>query len=222
MIELIAPRAIEVLAKDVGAWVSRTHAELAREKAAQLYGKEGATKAVVYTDGAKGRPPEQVKPFGLIVYAPPIGPMAEAIEMALQIIRARAPTNAKTGFYTFDFQWYVNGDPIAGIPDAKRLGPKSNVQIANLAPYATMQEIQIPSGVLFAAYTALNRAFGQRLVLSYGYRLARGAFTQDKPPNEGPRRPTNVPTLMIASPGGKVRRSVKRPGARPRKRRARR
>jgi hypothetical protein len=214
-IELIAPRAIEVLAKDVGAWVSATHASLAREKAAQLYGKQ-ADKAIIYTDGAKGRPPEAVKPFGQIVYAPPKGPLAEAIAMALEVIRSRAPANALTGTYAFDFQWYVNGAPVAGVPDGNKLGPNDNVQVANLVPYATMQEIQIPRGVLYAAFNALTRAFGPRLVLTYGYRLARGAFTQDQP--KGKEAPTNVPTLLIASPGGKIRRSVKRPGARARKR----
>ncbi len=217
-IELIAPQAIEILASDVRAWVSATHAALAREKAAQIYGKE-ADKQIIIVDGRKGRVPEDVKPFGQIVYAPGTGPIAEAITMALEVIRSRAPSNALTGFYTFDFQWYVNGDPVAGVPDGKTLGPGDNVQVANLAPYATMQEIQIPSGVLYAAFNALTRAFGPRLVLTYGYRLARGAFTQDHPKGKEP--PTNVPTLLIASPGGKIRRSVKRPGARLRKQRRR-
>jgi hypothetical protein len=213
-IELIAPQAITVLAKDVGQWVSATHASLAREKAAQLYGKQ-ADKAIIYTDGAKGRAPEQVKPFGQIVYAPPTGPIAEAIAMALEIIRSRGPSNRETGFYASDFQWYVNGKPVAGVPDGKTIGPSGNVQVANLAPYATMQEIQVPRGVLYAAFTVLKRAFGQRLVLGYGYRLARGAFVQDQP--KGKEAPTNVPTLMIASPGGKVRSSVKVPGSKIRK-----
>lgn len=210
-IELITPQAIPILAKNVGAWVSATHASLAREKAAQIYGKN-ADQAIIYTDGRKGRAPEEVKPFGLIVYAPGRGPMKAAIDMALSIIRATAPTNADTGRYTFGFQFYVNGDPVAGVPDGDRLGPKSNVQIANLVPYASMQEIQIPRGVLYAAYTALNRAFGQRLVLAYGYRLPRGAFTQDQLPGRKDK-PSAVPVLMIASPGGKIRRSVTAPGA---------
>jgi len=216
-IELIAPQAIEVLASNVGKWVSATHASLAREKAAQIYGTDKKSQPIVYTDGRKGRPPEEVRPFGQIVYAPGTGPIAEAIAMALEIIRSRGPANRETGFYASDFQWYVNGKPVAGVPDGKTIGPKANVQISNLAPYATMQEIQIPRGVLYAAFNALTRAFGPRLVLTYGYRLARGAFTQDQP--KGKEAPTNVPTLLIASPGGKIRRSVKRPGSRARKRR---
>jgi hypothetical protein len=214
-IELIAPQAIEVLASNVRGWISATHASLAREKAAQIYGKE-ADKQIIYTDGRKGRPPEEVRPFGQIVYAPGQGPIAEALAMALDIIRSRAPANRETGFYAGDFAFYVNGKPVAGVPDGKSIGPKGNIQIANLAPYATMQEIQIPRGVLYAAFNALTRAFGPRLVLTYGYRLARGAFTQDQP--KGKEAPTNVPTLLIASPGGKIRRSVKRPGSRARRR----
>jgi hypothetical protein len=193
-------------AANVVKWLCATEASIAIARAHDLYGDQPKdAQPIIYTDGIKGRSPLLVKPFGRIMFVPSTGPIAEAIDAAWSYVQG-ATGHQVSGFYADSFQWYVNGKPVAGKPDGKKLGPRSNVQLANLAPYAITREIQIPRGVIYGAALALRRTYGKRLQIGYAGRRPQGPFTPKDAPQYGRRAyPMNVPTLIIASPAGPVR-----------------
>jgi hypothetical protein len=197
------------------AWLRAQHARITLDKGAEFYGQGHLKDAVITTDGVVGRPAEEVKNFGKIVITPGTGPVAEAAAMAGALVVSQAPR--ATGFYAGQFQTWVNGKKVSRV-DPKAIGRNGNVQIADLAPYAAIPEIEVPNGVLFAAYSAIRRQYGAQLAVHFGYRRPQGQFT---PATDSPySRATaiNIPVLEIGNPGGSVKTGASRPGRNLRKR----
>jgi hypothetical protein len=195
-------------------WLKAYHADTAWQEAAKMYGAGGLAKPVVITDNVKDRRPEQVKLWGKIIFVPGLGPVVEAAALADSIVRSAAPV--RTGHYKSRFAWYMNGRPIAGPPtDISRLGAQGNVELVDRAPYAAMVEEQVPQGVIYAAYNALRRAYGNQLRLAYRY----GAPDDyDQEPAKNGRRYA-VPRLTIGSPMSNMKTGGTRPGRNTRRRR---
>jgi hypothetical protein len=174
---------------------------------------------VVFTDGKKGRDEDLVKPFGTITYSDSVGPLREAIAMAWAIVQGAAPR--LSGHYQRSLQWVANGQLTGGPPDPERVGARGNVQLVDLAPYASTLEIQVPRGVIYSAYTQLARRFGRQLLISYGYGKAAEFGGLDAPAGRPPLRPYAVPILTIGNPASTVNPKATRPGAAQRRRKRR-
>jgi hypothetical protein len=197
------------------AWLRQQHAMIAADKAAEFYGSGRLDKPVIITDGVRNRPGDQVKNFGTIIYVPGVGPIAEAATLAQKILLQEAPR--RTGFYAAHFQWYQNGRKVETL-DIPRIGARGNVEVADLASYAAMPEIEVPGGVLYAAYAAIKRQFGSRVIVRFGYRAPRGDFTPEIPERLKGGRPLNIPVLSIGNPGSTVKAGATAPGVNIRKR----
>lgn len=190
------------------------HEELAKAQ------RQGSLRVpTTFVDGKKGRDEESVKPFGNITYADSIGPLREAIAMAWAIVQGGAPR--ATGHYQRSLQWVANGQLTMGPPDAQRVGVRGNVQLVDLAPYASTLEIQVPRGIIYAAYTQLARRFGRTLSISYGYGSAAAFGGLNAPAGRPPLRPYAVPILTIGNPASTVNAKATRPGAAQRRRKRR-
>jgi hypothetical protein len=194
-------------------WLKDYQAQTAWNEAAIMYGKGGLVKPVVITDGIKDRKPEQVKLWGTIIFVPGLGPVVAAAALADSIVRSAAPVD--TGRYKSRFAWYQNGQPINGPPtDISRLGARGNIELVDRVPYAAMVEEQRPSGVIYAAYNALRRAYGNQLRLAYKYG-APDDYDQEPAPGN---RHYAVPRLTIGSPMSNMKTGGNRPGRNARRR----
>lgn len=168
---------------------------------------------VSFVDGKRNPNVDSVKPFGVISYVDALGPMRQAIAAADTFVRTYAPR--ETGFYEGALRWFrsARGGPraVSGLPNADNLLPTSNVQLVDLAPYASTLEIEVPRGVIYGAYALLNRMFGGQLSISFTYGApAEFGGLIEKPGNPA-ARPYAVPVLTIGGPASSVR-----DGARPR------
>lgn len=201
------------------AWFHDLLPETAREELAAEHARGNLHNETALVDGRKNVPLDSVKPFGKIVFAGGLGPIAAALMAAETYARAAAPR--RTGHYASALQWFVNGSPVGGMPSAEQIGVRGNAELVDLAPYAGMVEIQVPRGVIFGAYTQLARQFGA--TLSIGFRFAKAAEFggHNRKPGETARTFLNVPVLSIGHPVSTVRPGVarSRPGATQKKRR---
>lgn len=174
---------------------------------------------VTVVDGKRNVPVDAVKPFGKIVYVDSLGPLRQAIAAASAFLGSWAPRD--TGFYQGALRWFANGRPVGGLPNAERVGLAGNVQLVDLAPYASTLEIDVPRGVIYAAYTFLNRTYAGRLNINFSYRQASlfGGFIER--PDNPAVRPYAVPVLTMGNPGSTVRDGARRPAGQRGKRRRR-
>lgn len=197
-------------------WFHQYHIETARDELAKAQRAGALLDPVDIVDGKKGAPIEAVKFFGNITYADSIGPLREAIAAAEAFVLTAAPR--ETGWYRDALQWFANGNPTSGPPDAERVGARGNVQLVDLAPYASTVEIRVPRGVIFGAYTVLSRMFGKSLNIGFHYDQA-GTFggLRERPGNPA-KRPYAIPVLTIGNPASTVKSGAKaRPGVEARK-----
>lgn len=162
---------------------------------------------VSYVDGKKNPNIDAVKPFGTISYVEGSGPLAEAIAAADVFVRTYAPRD--TGHYDRALQWFANGRNAGGRPDAKRVGLRGNVQLVDLAPYASTLEIEVPRGLIYGAYTFLSRLFGRTLSIGFSYAMAYqfGGFIE-KPGNPAITHYA-VPVLTMGNPASTVKRGAR-------------
>jgi len=198
-------------------------AEIARQALEAVQRAGGMQDAVVVVDGRVGGAENTVKLWGKITYATAQGPLQEAIELANEYVTAAASQfKQPTGFYAQHFRWFVNGTPTGGsVPDAGRVGRRGNVQLVDVAGYAAMPEIFVPGGVLYGAARAIERRYGQRLAVKFGYAPV-AAFEIDWPAGRKASY-LAVPTLTLGyltASFAQQRKSSQwaRPGKRARKR----
>lgn len=197
-------------------------AQIARQALEAVQRAGGMTDAVVIVDGRIGRPEDTVKLFGKITYTTAQGPLQEAIDLANEYVSTAAGQfQHPSGFYAQHFRWFVNGAPSGGVPDASRVGRRGNVQLVDVAGYAAMPEIFVPGGVLYGAAKAIERRYGQRLAVKFGYAPV-AAFELEWPAGRKASY-LAVPTLTlgyVTASFAQDRRSaqLKRPGKRARKR----
>jgi hypothetical protein len=175
--------------------------------------------AVIYVDGKKDRPLEDVKAFGKIVMVAPHGPVQEAVDLAHEFVAmATGGIQNPTGFYARAFAWYKNGKLVGSRPpNLDKFGLRSNVQLVNFAGYASMPEIFLPDGVIYGAFRQLKRVFGERIALSFSYGPAH-AYAQAWPPTRRRTQPLAVPVLTIGHPSASFKRLGTVPGVRRRAR----
>ena len=174
---------------------------------------------ITLVDGRKNDDVSAVKPFGNITYVEGLGPLREAIAAADAFVRTAAPQ--LTGWYAGALQWFANGKPVHGPPDVAKLGAGGNVQLVDLAPYASWLEIETPRGIIFGAYNWLARQYGRQLSIGYGYAQPDKFGGLRSKPNNPARVPYAVPVLTIGNPASKVKPGVRtRPGAHKRKSRS--
>jgi hypothetical protein len=186
-------------------WLRKVEATTAREELARAQGEGSLTDPVTYVDGRKTDDVDSVKPFGTITYVSQMGPVAAAIAMADGYARQAAPY--RTGFYLEHMVWLVNGRPVSGPPSADQVGIRGNAQLVDLVPYASWLETQVPSGIVFGAFTQLRRAFGKALAIRYSYIDPNKLGGQpQRPGNPNPAgRTYMVPVLTIGNPDSTVR-----------------
>jgi hypothetical protein len=193
------------------AWFTELLPQTAHEELAAEQARGNLQDPTVFVDGKKSTEAavDMVKPFGEIQYVSGVGPMDAAIAAADAFVRSKAPR--RTGHYAASLVWFANGQRRGAAPAARSVGIKGNVELVDLAPYASMAEIQVPSGVIYGAYTMLQRAFGGQLSIGFRYTQAAifGGF-EIGPGKPAPARPYNVPVLTIGNPVSSVKPGVKR------------
>lgn len=127
------------LAAGIGRFVQQATVQIAREEAARA----GLEKdSVIITDGARGKAPEDVKPFGKIVFVARPN-MAEAVLWALAKLIEISPVGpAEGGHYKDDHVVLLNGKAIDGNLRSAlaALAPGDRVQIVNPRVYARKLE----------------------------------------------------------------------------------
>lgn len=194
------------------AWFADLLPITAKEELAKEQASGDLLDPITLVDGRKNEDVEAVKPFGNITYVEGVGPLREAIAAAEAFVRTAAPL--KSGWYRDSLQWFANGKPVHGTPDAAKVGVNGNVQLVDLAPYASWLEIETPRGIIFGAYNWLARQYGRQLSIGYGYAPpAQFGGLRARPSNPA-RAPYAVPVLTIGNPSSKVHAGVKtRPGA---------
>jgi hypothetical protein len=205
--------------QDALLWFHSLLPATAEEELAKAQRQGSLLQPTTFVDGKKGRDEQQVRPFGNITYVDSIGPLREAIAMAQAFVQSAAPR--LTGHYESSLQWVANGQLTMGPPDAQRVGVRGNVELVDLAPYASTLEIQVPRGVIYGAYVQVARAFGRALSISYGYGQADKYGGLNEPSGRQALRPYAVPILTIGNPASTVRAKVTRPGAGQRRRKRR-
>lgn len=127
------------LAAGIGRFVQQATVQIAREEAARA----GLEKdSVIITDGARGKAPEDVKPFGKIVFVARPN-MAEAVLWALAKLIEISPVGpTEGGHYKDDHVVLLNGKAIDGNLRSAlaALAPGDRVQIVNPRVYARKLE----------------------------------------------------------------------------------
>jgi hypothetical protein len=221
-VETYRAESLEDLSKTLE-YVRLRTAQIARQTLEAVQRAGAMTDAVVIVDGRVGRSEDTVKLFGKITYATAQGPLQEAIDLANEYVSAAVGQfKQPTGFYAANFRWFVNGAPTGGaVPDASRVGRRGNVQLVDVAGYAAMPEIFVPGGVLYGAARAIERRYGQRLAVKFGY--APVAAFELAWPSGRKASYLAVPTLTLGyltASFAQQRRSAQwaRPGKRARKR----
>lgn len=191
----------------------------AREELAAEHARGNLENETTLVDGRKGARVDDVKPFGKIQYVGGLGPIDAAVIAADAIANAAAPR--RSGHYARALVWFANGRATGGPPTAREIGAGGNAELVDLAPYASMVEIQVPRGVVFAAYTQLARLFGGTLSIGFRYVKAAKFGGHIRAAGDPGRTFLNVPVLSIGHPAGNVRPGVarSRPGAAVRARR---
>jgi hypothetical protein len=130
---------IASLVAEIGQWVQRATVEIAQEERARA-GLD--SRAVVVTDGVRGKAVQDVKPFGKVVFVAQPN-MAEAVLWALAKLTERSPVGpAEGGHYRDDHIVMINGRAVTGnlrvaLAD---VGPGDRVQIVNPRIYARKLE----------------------------------------------------------------------------------
>lgn len=190
-------------------WFHALLPKTAREELARAQRGGSLPEPVHFVDGKKGRDIDAVKPFGNITYADSIGPLREAIAMAHEFVTRGAPR--ASGHYAESLEWLANGQMVMGLPDAERVGARGNVQLVDLAPYASRLEIEMPRALIYGAFLLISRRFGRQLSVSYGYANPERFGGLRARPGNPPRVPYAVPVLTMGNPASTVR-----PGARAR------
>ena len=124
-------------ARSIGQFVKAKTIEVAHSELRQAVDRDGFdNRPVVITDGAPRRAPEQVKPFGKIVFTARPN-MAEVVRWALSELQKKSPV--KTGRYASSHAVFLNGAEIQGnIWETLRKATNGTdrVQIVNTQPYA--------------------------------------------------------------------------------------
>jgi hypothetical protein len=193
-------------------WFASLLPQTAEEELAKEQARGNLLKPIVIVDGRKGKDEDTVKPFGNITYVEGVGPMREAIAAADAFVRSAAPR--RSGFYAESLTWFANGRRTGSPPAADKVGLAGNVQLIDLAPYASMVEIDVPRGVIFGAYTMLVRQFGRQLSIAYSYVNPDKYGGLREPPGKAARVPYAVPVLTIGNPSSSVKPGIgSRPGA---------
>lgn len=128
------------LAKSIGEFVKKATISTAYSELRESVDRDGFdNRPVVITDGAPRRAPEQVKPFGKIVFAAR-PEMAEVVRWALTELQKRSPV--RTGRYASSHVVMINGVEVQGNIWAavRAIKPTDKVQIVNFQPYARKLE----------------------------------------------------------------------------------
>lgn len=200
-------------------WFNDLLPKTAREELAKEQRKGSLLEPVTLVDGRKDDNEEHVKPFGQIVYVESLGPLREAIAMVWAFVQSEAPR--LTGFYRDQLQWVANGQLTGGPPNVDRVGVRGNVQLLDLAPYASTLEIQVPRGIIYQAYLQVSRRYGKQLSIAYGYAKPGDFGGLRAPEGREPLRPYAVPILTLGNPASTVEAKARRPGAARRRRKRR-
>ena len=122
--------------KNIGAFVQKATVRVSHSELRQAVQYDGFdNRPVVITNGVPRRAPEQVKPFGKIVFAARPN-MAEVVRWALAELQKKSPV--KTGRYASSHVVMINGKEIEGnIWDTlRKIDSTDRVQIVNPQPYA--------------------------------------------------------------------------------------
>ena len=121
--------------KSIGQFVKAKTIEVSHAELRQAVDQGFDNRPAVITDGAPRRAPEQVKPFGKIVFAARPN-MAEVVRWALAELQKKSPV--KTGRYASSHVVMINGKEIEGnIWDTlRKIESTDRVQIVNPQPYA--------------------------------------------------------------------------------------
>ncbi len=127
------------LATGIGAWVQQATVAIATEERTRAGLDKGS---VVITDGVRGKPAQDVKNFGRVVFVARPN-LADAVLWALAKLIEASPTGpGEGGHYKDDHVVMVNGKAVEGnlrtaLAD---LGPGDRVQIVNPRVYARKLE----------------------------------------------------------------------------------
>lgn len=122
--------------KSIGQWVKRLTIKTAREELREEVNKGFDNRPVVITDGVPRRSPEEVRPFGKIIFVARPN-MANVVLWALDQLRKHSPV--LTGRYVQSHVVMINGQEIAGGNVAlalREVKDTDHVQIVNPLPYA--------------------------------------------------------------------------------------
>lgn len=124
------------------------------------------TEITRFVDSVKGRPLEQVKPFGVVHWR--FGYLGRIASAALTLLRETSPVDE--GEYQREHVVFLDGVPVT---DLANLGEARRVVVSNAVPYARViergmhgqvpwsKQPQVPrQGVYRAAARALRRTFG--------------------------------------------------------------
>lgn len=194
-------------------YVSYVTATTAQEELSKAQ-HEGAMKnPVTFVDNKKGRSEYEVKPFGTITYVSPLGPLKQAVEDVERYIMTRTGIfQHPTGYYASGFRWFINGKPAGeNSPDVSQVGQHGNIQIVNLAGYASALEANfMPDGILFGCYVALKSKYGNTLKIAQGY-APESAFDQQWPADHA-AQPMTIPYIMLGHPNASFKQRSKKPG----------
>lgn len=123
------------IAKNTGEWVKRATVRIALEELRVEVDRGFDNKPVVITDGMPRRAPDQVKPFGKIIFAARPN-MAEVVQWALTELQKKSPV--LTGRYVSTHTVMINNHEIRGNIWAalRAIKDTDRVQIVNPQPYA--------------------------------------------------------------------------------------
>ena len=123
------------IAKNTGEWVKRATVRIALEELRVEVDRGFDNRPVVITDGMPRRAPDQVKPFGKIIFAARPN-MAEVVQWALTELQKRSPF--LRGDYVRSHTVMINNHEIRGNIWAalRAIKETDRVQIVNQVPYA--------------------------------------------------------------------------------------
>ena len=127
------------IAKNTGEWVKRATVRIALEELRAEVDRGFDNRPVVITDGMPRRAPDQVKPFGKIIFAARPN-MAEVVQWALTELQKRSPF--LRGDYVRSHTVMINNHEIRGNIWAalRAIKDTDRVQIVNSQPYAKKLE----------------------------------------------------------------------------------